>query len=422
MAQIIPGDTHRVKPEAPYYVQALALGIPAIFLGIQIAGWLAHVSAITHGLTDFRQLYTAGYTIRSGHASGLYDYQIQKTFQDALVSPEQSALPFNHMAFEALLYVPFSLLRYRIAYFTFLAFNLALLAASYRMLRSRMDNLAQVFSWLPAAFFVCFLPIVAALIQGQDSILLMTLLIAATVCLDRDREVTAGVLVGLTLFKFQIALPIALLFFVWRKWRFSAGFVLSALAVGCVSLRLVGFAQAREYAHSLAAMSLLSSQAGQFKWAIYPDHMANLRGLIFGLAGTRLTAFWIRAVTAILSAAALLWVAARASAKNGMDAILVAITASALVSYHFLVHDMSVLLIPVAVVMNRYIEAEATGDAGGRLANRAAALMFVAPICIAYVPGHFYLVSLPLCAFLAVLIERIRGDATVSNLRDQLVS
>src|SRR5712692_5272417 len=190
--------TDMVTPDPPYYVKGLALGIPAILLGLQISGWLFFLPGALHGYADFRHLYTAGFMVRSGHAHELYDYDTQKSFQDALVSREEIAMPFNHLAYEALLFIPFSLLPYRTAYCAFLAVNLVLLAISFRLLRPRLDNLARVWQWLPVGIFLGFLPIAAALMHGQDSILLLTLLAAAMVSLGQGRELTAGVLVGLT--------------------------------------------------------------------------------------------------------------------------------------------------------------------------------------------------------------------------------
>src|SRR5712692_8010920 len=152
-----------VKIDPPFYVKGLALGIPAILLGLQISGWIFFIPVITHGHFDFRQLYTGGYMLRSRHARELYDYDAQKTFQDALISREQIALPFNHLAYEALLFAPFSLLPFRTAYSAFLALNLALLTLSFRLLRPRMGNLARVWRWLPVAMFLGFLPLAAAL-------------------------------------------------------------------------------------------------------------------------------------------------------------------------------------------------------------------------------------------------------------------
>ena len=399
------------KIVVPYYVRGLSLGVPAYLIGVHLWTWVFMLPTFLGGRADFRQLYTAGFMVRTGYASQLYDYDSQHRFQNALVSPADIALPFNHLSYEALLFAPFSLLPYRAAYFTFLGTNLALLALCYRLLRPGMDTLADIFRWLPAAAFLAFLPVAAALMQGQDSILLLTLLVAATVALHRGADLTAGALVGFGLFKFQIVLPIALLLLLWRRWRFSVGFAASAAAVGLMSLSLVGMAGAQTYVRSLIHMSVgLTSGAERFRYGISPAAMPNLRGLIFGLANTRLSAFWLQAATIILSGATLLAVALLARRKQwGADLFLVAITASAMVSYHLLIHDLSVMLIPIALTLNRFIDAESTGDRVGRVIARMSALMFVAPICISYIPGHFYLVSIPLAGFL-LAISTVRSD------------
>jgi len=48
--------------------------------------------------------------------------------------------------------------------------------------------------------------------------------------------------------------------------------------------------------------------------------------------------------------------------------------------------------------MDRFLEAESSGDAG-RIVFRLAALLFAAPLLFSYAPLHFYLYSVPLLAF-----------------------
>jgi hypothetical protein len=399
----------QARPETPYYVKGLALGLSAYLIGIHLWTWILTVSVFLGGHSDFRQLYTAGYMVRSGHAHELYQYDAQHHFQNQLVSPADIALPFNHLAYEALLFLPFSLLPYRAAYFGFLSFNVIALAITFKFLRLRMRNLAAIYPWLPHAMFLAFLPVAAALIQGQDSILLLTLFAAALVSLHNRRELTAGVLVGLGLFKFQISIPIALLFFVWRRWRFSAGFALAATAVGLVSLSLVGVLQLGVYFRSLLLMSFrLASPVDQFKYAISPARMPNLRGLFFGLLNKHTPQFWIEALIILASVTVLVW-AAVLRPRRATESFLIAITASTLVSYHLLIHDLSVLLIPIALTLDRFIEAEATGNRDGRILARAAALMFVVPVCESFIPDQFYVVALPLCVFLFTLLRHIRS-------------
>src|SRR5580698_8482079 len=111
------------------------LGVLAILGGALIAAWLAFLPLALHGRADFRQLYVAGAMVRAGHAGEIYDYEMEKKFQDQLVHPEETALPFNHLAYESLLLVPFSMLRYKAAYFAFLALNVAFLALAIAALR-----------------------------------------------------------------------------------------------------------------------------------------------------------------------------------------------------------------------------------------------------------------------------------------------
>src|SRR5713101_5957895 len=158
--------------------------------------------------------------------------------------------------------------------------------------------------------FLVFLPVAATLMQGQDSIVLLTLLSGATASLDRGREFRAGILLGLALFKFQIVIPIALLFLVWRRWRFTAGFSVSALIAGTLSLGLVGLEQSERYARSLISMNTgLSPHANDLSYPIPVQFMANLHGLVVGVSGGHLPAFWVHMAAIALSGAVWLWVA-----------------------------------------------------------------------------------------------------------------
>jgi hypothetical protein len=395
----------------PYYVKALALGLPAYLIGVHLWTWVFMLPVFLGGRADFRQLYVGGYMLRSGHAHELYEYTAQKHFQDQLVSTAQIALPVNHLAYEELFFAPFSLMRYRTAYFAFLGFNTVLLAIAFRLLRPYMKNLGGIFHWLPAALFVGFLPVAAALMQGQDSILILTSLCGALVLLDRGDEGTAGALLASCLFKPQIMLPIAFLFLVWRRWRFVAGFALMAAPVISVSLWLVGAQQAAVYGRSLISMSLgLHSQIAQFMYGISPRMMMNLRGLIFGLLGTLLSNFWIQAITISMSVLVLFLVATLCPRNMASaDRLVVAITTSTIVSYHLIFHDLSIMLVPVIYTLNRFIPAEAVQVSIGRRMLRLSALVFVAPVCISYIPDYLYIAALALCAFLYILVRHFPG-------------
>ena len=232
------------------------------------------------GRADFRCLYAAGYLVRTGNASHLFDYDAQRSVQNAHVSIEDVALPFNHAPYEALLLAPLSLLPYRPAYVVVLIGNLCMLALTCTMLQSYLEPLRQVWSWLPEAVFACSIPTAVALFQSQDSILLFILISGAFVLLDRDKEAHAGALVALSLFKFQYVAPIALLFLIWRRWKFVAAFAVTACALALLSFWLIGTEGLSAYVHLLLTTVRLSD-AQQYRLGEYPGSMPNLRGLFY---------------------------------------------------------------------------------------------------------------------------------------------
>jgi len=389
----------RVTPtEIPYYVKALAMALPAVMLGLQISGWVFFLPGAMQGHCDFRHLYTAGYMARTGHRSELYDYGVEHRFQDNLVSREGIALPFNHLAYEALLFVPYSYLSYRAGYFLFLATNIALLGFAMRLVAPWARHLRSMFFWLPTALFFTFLPVAAAFMQGQDSIILLVLFCGALLLLSRDKMFVPGFLIGLGLFKFQIVLPVAVLFLLWRRWRFVAGFAASSATVLAISWCLVGTVQMKVYAGSLLSMSVRETVVDQAKFNVNPSMMPNLRGLISASVGTIVPAPWTQILTSAASLGILLWIAKRGMRRNLPEQFPLAVTAAAVLSYHLMIHDLSILLIPLLLVWDHYSVPHQLGPT----LYAASALMFSAPAAIALSDVHPFVVGLPLLLLLAV--------------------
>ena len=389
-------------------MQDILLGILPIIFCMQFLAWLTFLPKALRGHADFRQLYVAGYMVRTGHRTQLYDYAAQAYFQNTLVSNDERALPFIRPAYQALMFVPFSLLPYRTAYLGFLLLNLLLLALAFLMLQPRLRGLSRVWPGLPPALFLGFYPVALALMQGQDSILLLALLAAALVSLERNRDLTAGALAGVGLFKFQIVVPIVLLFLLWRRWRFVKGFMFSAILVGLLSFITSGWAETVVFVHSLLSVGAgLPAVPGEINFPLRINIMANLRGLIYGLASLRLPQRWLQVTTLLLSSIVVISVRARGRQQRGGDALVLAITAGVVVSYYLFIHDLSILLIPIVLTLDRFISRNGTGEPFGRAAAAISALLFVAPMCIFVIPAHFYLVSVLICAFLFVLMKRL---------------
>src|SRR4029077_12878312 len=96
------------------------IAVAFVLFFISVSGILLTLPLARTGHVDFRHLYTAGYMVRVGDAADVYNYGLYERFQNELVGRAAGALPFNHLAYEALVYVPFSFLTYRHAYFAFL--------------------------------------------------------------------------------------------------------------------------------------------------------------------------------------------------------------------------------------------------------------------------------------------------------------
>jgi hypothetical protein len=334
--------------EAPYYVKALAMAIPAMMLGWQISGWIFFLPGAVAGHADFRHLYTAGYMLRTGDSHRLYDPELQRQIQNVIVSPMYE-LPFNHPAYESLFFVPLSLLPYKSAYFAFLLMNLAAFGAAFAfVLRRLLEDAAVAWKFLPIAICISFIPVGAAFMEGQDSIFLLLFLCLSFASLQRDREFAAGALSGLTVFKFQIALPIAVLFLCWRRWRFVSGFAASSAALAALSLAITGIDEAKIY------VDLLLSH--RFDAVIPPSKMMNLHGFVYRLAAAHIKPESVALLTALLSVILIAWVVRAGSTLEAETQFPLAILVAAAVSYHMFVYDDAILLIPIALALSGAIQ------------------------------------------------------------------
>lgn len=364
--------------------------IPAVISFVLLATLVFQASGahFIDGQSDFRAFYAAGYILRTGQSFKLYDYEFQHDIQDRIVGGDLT-LPFIHMPHEAALFVPLSLLPYKPAYILYGLLNLGLLALCYRLLRPMI--VPSVYGWLPFALFAAFLPIAATILEGQDSILFLTLLTLASVSLERNNDLLAGCFVGLCLFKFQLAVPIALLFLIWKKWKFAVGFVVTALFSLLASLATIGLDGMKQYVRTLVAISLhLNSQSQRTKFGVYPAAMANVRGLVHGLLQNHLPATSLFIIVAGLSLAVV-----ALAARSSHQAMSVAITAAILVSYHSMNHDLTIMLIPIAAALN-------SADRGLLLSGL---LVFAAPLVFIFALPYLYLTCIPLLALLITSLQ-----------------
>src|SRR5260370_3383195 len=369
------------------------LGLLPLVMGLELLAWVSVLPRMAHGGAEFRQVDVAGYMGRTGAAAKLYDYDYPLQLQNSLVAPAAAGLPFIRPAYQALVFAPLSLLSYRAAYFLWMAMNAALVALSAYLLRRRFRELAERWKPLPLIVLCSFFPLSLAILGGQDSILLLTLIAGALLALELKREFLAGCLIALGLFKFQIVLPIAFLFVVWKQWKFAKGFFSTGLTLVAISLALTGIPAIKTFFDSIA----------RIRHPVHYEMMSNIHSLLFGIFGN---SSFVTPLTLAASAAVLLGVARWSPVKSGPEALVIAIPAAALVSYYLFGHDWSVLVIPLLFAMNVGMTSWIDGW--------AALIMFLAPLVCIFDWHHAYWTTIPMVMLLIATAMVLRPSRQVS--------
>lgn len=383
-------------------MKSVRLTLFALFSYLMVVQLVVCVTGLRFGpreSSDFRQLYTAGYMVRQGQGPDLYNYELEEQLQNRIVSPGKP-LPFDHFAYEALLFAPFSLLKYSMAYFAFAGFNMLLLVAAQQLFRPYLLQLESLGKFVPEAIFFCFLPAAITIILGQDSILLLLLTVLAFVAMDKGHDARSGLLLSLGLFKFQFILPVVLLFLLWRKWRFVAGAASGGFAVACLSMFIAGFSGMREFARTMIEMSIgLSSPAQRLKFATFPNAMPNLRGFIDAFGGHLHWPSRTIQVAVIICTILVIFLASRMQPSLHL-AILVAV----LVSYHGLIHDSTLLALPLGLILAR------SASENDLLLGIFDLLVFACPaVLFEFWPGHYFLMAIPILILLFLQRRARRG-------------
>ena len=307
---------------------------------------------VWRGYPDFTAFHTGGMILRQGLGPQLYDvrtqYRVQQEFIGSMES-RRGPLPYNHPPFEALIFVPLTFLPYRIAFVLWDFLNVAALLGAVVILRRHLEPLRSLPVWKLALSLLAFFPIFVCLLQGQDSILLLLLCSLAYGALKNDRDVLAGGWLALGTFKLHLVLPLVLLLILWRRKRVALGFAAVAVVLAAVSLFLIGWHGVLRYPGFVLQIAR-SPELGD----VPPALMPNLRGLIEGWPW-QAPAILLTALVATASAALLLFSAqkGKAAPRAQFDVqFSLAMVVTALVSWHTNAHDLSVLILPLALLAN----------------------------------------------------------------------
>jgi hypothetical protein len=361
---------------------------------------------VRKGYPDFAIYYRAGIMVRRGLGRRLYDGATQVKVQREFASENDiriGALPYNHPPFEAALFVPFTYASYPWAFALWDLANLVMVGTLPFLLRPHLAAL-QNYSWpLWVLNSLAFFPIFVALLQGQDAILLLFLYALAFVCLKKNRDAFAGAWLAFGLFKPHLVLPFVFLLLLQGRKKVFYGFLPVAAVLVLVSSAIVGGEGIKLY--PAYVMHLEETLAGG---AIVPSDMPNLRGALdLFLSGTPHMLTVVLVIS--LSFFAYTALVCRRIGANLFDLkfSLAAIT-TVLVSYHAMMYDLSLLMLPVFLLANQLLAHDRFRGYRSVLMITAMATFFFAPLQLLLSLRHHQ--SAPLGWVLLLWLSGIAGE------------
>jgi hypothetical protein len=300
---------------------------------------------------DYRMMYTAGLLARTD-PSHLYNLSKQKQIQKALIKDDGIVVPFPHLAAEALIDVPFSLLDYRGAYLAMVLFNAVLILLCFFTARDAFSTILPV--WQPRAglIFFTFMPVTITIAEGQDSLILLLILCLTWKFTVRSDYFSAGLVLAFMLFKPHLAFLAALLLVVRFGARFLAGFVSGGAIVAAICLPFWlhgGWSQWRGIL-SLLSLAESSGQAEQLAAATYPTSEPDLHGLLYLVLGRVVSPRTFFLIVILFTIAILIWALAKVRRLPVPETFAFSIFSAAFLGYHFEEADLTILLLALMLV------------------------------------------------------------------------
>lgn len=303
--------------------------------------------------TDFVLTYVGAHIVQDGSGARLYDTKFQKQVRDSLFQ-HPNPLFYEHPPFEALLLSPLAALPFRMAYIFWGLLNVTAWLTLIFFMRPYFPCPREDLGYL--ALWMLFAPLAVALYQGQSSLILLALYAIAFVKLQQEKEFSAGMWLGLGLFKFQFVVPFALIFLLRKRWRFLEGFAASSVLLTLISLLAIGWKGIVDYVLFLLA---ISGNPQNLSYGSAVD-MPTLYGLVYVVVGRRIGHMELNVVVMVLSVLligfiAWYWQSHDEHDSNGLM-FASAVAASLLTGLHMFTHDFGPLALALFIALANFPE------------------------------------------------------------------
>lgn len=344
--------------------------------------------------TDFPHFYCAAKIVAAGLGHQLYDVSLQWDFQRRYTGRVGNF--FIHPPFETLIYLLFAGLPIQAAYLAWTLFNLVVLAVAAWLFHTRLS--IPISPGLTLVLLLSFVPVSLNFLQGQDTILLLLVFVLTCVALGEEKNFAAGCLLAVGLFKFQFALPAAIIFLVSREGAarkmFAAGFAAVAVMLALISLGISGWSSLTTYPRVLLGFGKVPFSG------FHAEAMATIRGVCLALfpAGS------VPGRVALVGAALLVLAGAidgwrrLQSAVAGL-AVSNTVLAALLLGYQASPHDLTLVALPVFLTFTYLWRSSGLPSSWRRFSLSVLGALFFPPLHVYALRIHLYvLLALPVGA------------------------
>jgi hypothetical protein len=295
-----------------------------VFLALVLAVFVA-VHHYLDARFDFGVFYYAAHMVLDGSRHALYDAGVQHVFQARFHRPP--AMLFRNPPFALIPMLAIAWLPMLAAFAVWTAISFALLYLSLKVLEIET---AAVFGNWPLLLSLAYVPVMASLLHGQFSLVILAAYVFAYAQWRKGRSFWGGAILSIATLKVQLVLGFVVVLLLKRKWKELGGFAVGCAALFGISVLIAGLQATLSYPAFLLH--------GEGNLANEFANMANWHGLLYLLHIDRP---WLELVLSILTIA---W-AARAW-KDLDRGFAAAMLAAMLVSYHFNPQDLALTLAP----------------------------------------------------------------------------
>jgi alpha-1,2-mannosyltransferase len=288
--------------------------------------------------TDFVSFWSAGKLALANRPEAIYSPEAHLAAERAFFGHPIGWYAFFYPPIFMLVCLPLGALPYFAALAVWLISTFAALFAALRALSHRFAH-PLMLAGFPAVF--------GNIGHGQNAFLSAALFGGGTACLDR-RPWLAGLFFGALSFKPQLAAVIPLALLVTGRWRALRSMVLTATALALLTLPLFGWETWRAFLEE-TPLARETLERG----LVDPAKMQSVFSAIRVLGGGVSLAWVAQGAASLLALAGLVYVLRRT--RDGRRLGALAACAACLATPFLLDYDLTLLIVPIAVVFDEAI-------------------------------------------------------------------